>query len=137
MDVFDKIIAGEIPAHIVYEDENVLAFLDTGQITKGHTLLIPKKNVENIFEYDQDLAEKVLGKLPQIARAVKASDSTITGINIISNNGPDANQEVLHSHWHIIPRRPNDGLRVTNEDHREEYTSDQLEEIANQIKKNL
>ncbi|GEL83468.1 hypothetical protein LME02_14970 [Leuconostoc mesenteroides subsp. dextranicum] len=63
MDIFDKIITGEIPSYKVYEDEDVLAFLDISQVTPGHTLVVPKKNVDNIFDYDDDTAKKVLLKL--------------------------------------------------------------------------
>ncbi len=67
--IFDKIINKEIPAHIVYEDDVVLAFLDISQVTPGHTLVVPKKHVANIFEYDEDLAGAVFARIPKIARA--------------------------------------------------------------------
>ena len=54
--IFDKIISKEIPAHIVYEDEVVIAFLDLGQVTLGHTLVVPKKHVKDIFEYDEEIS---------------------------------------------------------------------------------
>ncbi|NLB99571.1 MAG: HIT domain-containing protein, partial [Lactobacillales bacterium] len=68
--IFCKIINHEIPNYTVYEDEDVLAYLDISQVTKGHTLVIPKKHVADIFEYDEELATKVFAKVPQIARAV-------------------------------------------------------------------
>lgn len=110
MDIFDKIIAGEIPSYTVYEDEDVLAFLDISQVTPGHTLLVPKDDVADIFDYTDDIAKKVLLKLPVVAAAVKASNPDITGINIQSNNGVSAGQTVRHSHWHIIPRFDDDNL---------------------------
>lgn len=110
MDIFDKIIAGEIPSYTVYEDEDVLAFLDISQVTPGHTLLVPKADVADIFDYTDDIAKKVLLKLPVVAAAVKASNPDITGINIQSNNGVSAGQTVRHSHWHIIPRFDDDNL---------------------------
>ena len=110
MDIFDKIIAGEIPSYKVYEDEDVLAFLDISQVTPGHTLLVPKADVADIFDYTDDIAKKVLLKLPVVAAAVKASNPDITGINIQSNNGVSAGQTVRHSHWHIIPRFDDDNL---------------------------
>ena len=85
-DVFDKIINGEIPSYKVYEDDDVLAFLDLTQATPGHTLVVPKKHVADIYEYDEELAARVLGVLPKIARAIKASDDRIIGLNIINNN---------------------------------------------------
>ena len=102
--IFDKIINKEIPAHIVYEDDVVLAFLDISQVTPGHTLVVPKKHVANIFEYDEDLASAVFARIPKIARAVQASNPDIKGLNILSNNGELAYQSVFHSHIHLIPR---------------------------------
>ena len=94
--IFDK--------HIVYEDDVVLAFLDISQVTPGHTLVVPKKHVANIFEYDEDLASAVFARIPKIARAVQASNPDIKGLNILSNNGELAYQSVFHSHIHLIPR---------------------------------
>ncbi|CAK1227415.1 MULTISPECIES: HIT family protein [Fructobacillus] len=139
-DIFDKIIAGEIPSYKVYEDDDLLAFLDISQVTPGHTLLIPKKHVDDIFAYDDDIAQKVLLKLPVLARAIKTADKTITGINISSNNGPSAGQTVIHSHWHLIPRRDgdclNDALAPTI-DNSDQYDESRYEEIAQNIKKEL
>lgn len=111
-DIFDMIIAGEIPAYKVYEDEDVLAFLDLSQATPGHTLLVPKADVPDIFAYDDDLAQRVLTKIPKVARAIKASDDKIIGMNILMNNGEAAGQSVFHSHIHLIPRYKDDGLNL-------------------------
>ncbi|GAP00505.1 HIT family protein [Fructobacillus ficulneus] len=139
-DIFDKIIAGEIPAYKVYEDDDLLAFLDISQVTPGHTLLVPKKHVDDIFAYDDETAQKVLLKLPSLARAIRASDPTITGINISSNNGPSAGQTVIHSHWHLIPRRDDDGLNAAlapTIDNSDSYTEDQYEDLAQKIQQEL
>ena len=64
MDIFDQIIAGDIPSYKVYEDDDVLAFLDISQVTPGHTLVVPKKHVDDIFDYDAAVSEAVLLKLP-------------------------------------------------------------------------
>ncbi|USS91985.1 HIT family protein [Fructobacillus americanaquae] len=139
-DIFDKIIAGEIPSYKVYEDDDLLAFLDISQVTPGHTLLIPKKHVDDIFAYDDVIAQKVLLKLPALARAIKAADKTITGINISSNNGPSAGQTVIHSHWHLIPRRDGDGLNdalAPTIDNSDQYDENRYEELAQNIKKEL
>ena len=102
---FCKIISGEIPSTTVYEDEDVKAFLDISQATPGHTLLVPKKHVQDIFEYDDELAQKVLTKIPMIARAVRNFDPAIQGLNIVNNNGEVAYQSVFHSHIHFIDRK--------------------------------
>ncbi|MDI6666297.1 HIT family protein [Leuconostoc falkenbergense] len=136
MDIFDKIIAGEIPSYKVYEDEDVLAFLDISQVTPGHTLLVPKADVADIFDYTDDIAKKVLLKLPVVAAAVKASNPDITGINIQSNNGVSAGQTVRHSHWHIIPRFDNDNLNsklAPTIDNSSEFSPERYQKIADSI----
>ncbi|ORI77130.1 diadenosine tetraphosphate hydrolase [Leuconostoc mesenteroides subsp. cremoris] len=136
MDIFDKIIAGEIPSYKVYEDEDILAFLDISQVTPGHTLVVPKKDVDNIFDYDDDTAKKVLLKLPVIARAIKASDDKITGLNVQSNNGASAGQTVIHSHWHLIPRYDDDNLNsvlAPTIDNTAHFSAEQYQAIADSI----
>ncbi len=136
LDIFDKIIKGKIPCYKIYEDEYVLAFLDLSQETPGHTLILPKKHIKNIFDYDQDLASKVLPKIPIIARAIKKSNPHIIGLNILCNNGAAAGQSVPHSHWHIIPRYKDDGLTLGQEkDNSAKYNKEKYESIAKSIKK--
>jgi len=136
MTIFGKIIAGEIPCYKVYEDDDVLAFLDISQVTAGHTLVVPKKHVDDIFGYDETTAQKVLLKLPMIARAIKNSNPKISGINIQSNNGPSAGQTVIYSHWHLIPRYDDDGLTSTlapTIDHSADFSAEKYQAIANAI----
>ncbi|CCJ67227.1 MULTISPECIES: HIT family protein [Leuconostoc] len=136
MDIFDKIIAGEIPSYKVYEDEDVLAFLDISQVTPGHTLLVPKADVADIFDYTDDIAKKVLLKLPVVAAAIKASNPDITGINIQSNNGVSAGQTVRHSHWHIIPRFDDDNLNsklAPTIDNSSAFSPERYQKIADSI----
>lgn len=102
--IFCKIIHGEIPSYKVYEDEVVYAFLDISQTTKGHTLLVPKTHVSDIFAYDEALAGQVLARLPKVAKALEAAFDQMGGLNIINNNRSLAYQTVFHSHWHLIPR---------------------------------
>jgi histidine triad (HIT) family protein len=110
--IFSKIIRGEIPCHKVYEDERVLAFLDIGPLSRGHTLVIPKEPAVTLDELSDDSAAAIGRVLPRLCRAVKA----VTGCsayNVLENNGPLAHQAVYHVHFHIIPK-PNDaeGLGV-------------------------
>ncbi|MGO3467999.1 MAG: HIT family protein [Weissella hellenica] len=138
-DIFDKIIDGSIPSYKVYEDDNVLAFLDLTQATPGHTLVVPKKHVADIFEYDDELAAQVLGVLPKIAQAIKASDKHIVGLNIINNNGEYAGQSVFHSHFHLLPRYEDDGFYIPVLDHTDDMTEQiyqaRAQKIADQFKK--
>jgi len=136
-DVFDKIIAGEIPSYKVYEDDDVLAFLDISQITPGHTLVVPKADIQDIYAYDEAAAAKVLSKLPLIARAIKASNPAIIGLNIVSNNEAGAGQIVPHSHFHLIPRYKDDGFKITEFNNADQYDSDKYQAIATSIKKHL
>lgn len=136
-DIFDQIIDGEIPAYKIYEDDAVLAFLDISQITPGHTLLIPKKHLQDIFEYDEDTAAQVLSKLPVIARAVRNSNPDIIGVNIFSNNGEGAGQVVPHSHFHIVPRYAGDNFSITEFSNAAQYSDEQYQKIANSITSHL
>ncbi|KRM56587.1 HIT family protein [Lacticaseibacillus sharpeae] len=136
--IFCKIIAGEIPSTKIYEDDEVLAFLDLSQATPGHTLLVPKQHVQDIFAYDTDLASRVFARLPKIARAIKASDPAITGMNIINNNGAIAYQSVFHSHIHLIPRyKEADDFSIHFGDHSDQSTPAGLEAVAAKIRTHL
>jgi len=101
--VFTKIIKGQIPAHRIYEDEQVLAILDIGPLARGHTLVIPKEAVERLDQLSEESAAAVGRVLPRICRAVVA----VTGVkdyNVLENNGRAAHQAVPHVHFHIIPK---------------------------------
>lgn len=132
--IFDKIIQKEIPAHIVYEDDVIIAFLDISQVTKGHTLIVPKQHVQNIYEYDENLATAVFSRVPKIARALKNSDPHIQGLNILVNNEEAAGQTVFHSHIHLIPRyHAQDRFDVKWETHYNEATPEELVQLAQSI----
>ena len=136
--IFCKIIKGEIPSTKVYEDDDILAFLDISQTTPGHTLVVPKKHVKDIFAYDEKLAAKVFSKLPMLARAIKESDPAIKGIKILNNNGEVAYQSVFHSHIHLLPRySENDTFSISFTDNGDNYTPEKLNEIAARISKHI
>ena len=136
--IFCKIINNEIPSRKVYEDEEVVAFLDLTQVTPGHTLVVPKTHVRDIFEYDEELAASVFSRIPKIARAVEQSNPAITGMNIMSNNGSVAYQSVFHSHIHLLPRyTARDDFSIMFGDHSEKYTAAELDAIAASIKENM
>ena len=103
--IFLKIIAGEIPCHKVYEDDQVFAFLDIGPLSSGHTLLIPKEPAETLDQLSDESAAALGRVLPRLSRAVlKATEAT--AFNVLQNNGASAHQAVMHVHFHIIPRFP-------------------------------
>lgn len=131
--IFCKIINGDIPSAKVYEDENVLAFLDISQVTKGHTLVIPKEHKENVFELTDEIAAKVFSAVPKVANAIKAAYDPI-GLNVLQNNGEAAGQSVFHFHMHLIPRYgKGDGFGAVWKTHQEEYTSNDYKKIAAEI----
>lgn len=102
-DVFCKIIDGEIPSAKVYEDDDVLAILDISQVTKGHTLVMPKKHYDNYLSCPKEIMHKVFDVAQRIGQA-EMRVLGAKGINIITNVGEPAGQTVPHFHVHVIPR---------------------------------
>ena len=109
--VFDKIMAGEIPCHKVYEDDHVFSFLDIGPLSRGHTLLIPKERKAFLHELSPESAAAIGRVLPKLCRAVLAA-SGATAYNVLQNNGSEAHQVVMHVHFHIIPKIGDAGLGI-------------------------
>jgi histidine triad (HIT) family protein len=131
--IFCKIINGDIPAAKVYEDEHVLAFLDISQVTKGHTLVIPKVHTKDIFELTSDTASHVFRVVPKIANAIKQQLAPV-GLNLLNNNGEQAGQTVFHYHVHLIPRYgKGDGFGAVWKSHASDYTFADLQTIAETI----
>lgn len=132
--LFCKIINGEIPSTKVYEDDYCYAFMDIMPLSKGHTLLIPKTHVANIFEMTEDIAKNLYAAAPKVANAIKAAFNP-EGMNTLNNNGAAAGQTVFHYHLHFIPRYDDEGLQMTWET--KQYSSEELNELANIIKEQL
>lgn len=109
--IFDKILAGDIPCHRIYEDEHVLAFLDISPLSLGHTLVIPKERGAYLHELSDEASAAIGRVLPRLCRAVMHA-SGATAYNILQNNGASAHQAVFHVHFHIIPRLADSGLGV-------------------------
>lgn len=103
--IFSRIIRGEIPCHRVYEDAQVIAFLDVNPIARGHTLVVPKEPAATMAELSDEAAAALGRVLPRICRAVTRATGT-TAYNLLQNNGPEAMQSVFHVHVHVIPRVP-------------------------------
>ena len=110
--IFDRILDGEIPCHRVYEDDHVLAFLDIGPLSDGHTLVIPKERVARLHELSDDAAAAVGRVLPRLCRAVMHATGA-TAYNVLQNNGSAAHQAVHHVHFHIIPKFEGSGLEIS------------------------
>ncbi len=109
--IFGKIIRGEIPCHRVYEDDQVLAFLDVNPLSPGHTLVIPKEAAPTLDKLSDESAAALGRVLPRIARAVMAATGA-SDYNVLQNNGAAAHQAVFHVHFHIIPKLEGKGLGV-------------------------
>ena len=100
--IFGKIIRGEIPAHKVYEDADVLVMMDIFPQSKGHTLVIPKAASRNLFDADPAVLANAIGHVQRVAHAVQAALHP-DGIRIAQFNEAPAGQSVFHLHFHVIP----------------------------------
>ncbi|WP_085992788.1 HIT family protein [Oceanobacillus senegalensis] len=135
--IFCKIINGDLPSAKVYEDDYVYAFLDISQVTKGHTLVIPKTHTKNIFETPAEVSKELFERIPKVANAIKEAYNPL-GMNLLNNNGADAEQSVFHLHIHLIPRYgEGDGYSPNWTTHTDDYTPDKLQEIAAEINQNI
>ncbi len=109
--IFCKIVQGEIPAAKVYEDDEVLAFLDINPILAGHTLVIPKVHCETLADAAPSVLEACMRAVKKVGCAVMDAMAA-EGLNVLQNNFEVAGQEIDHLHFHLIPRFRNDGFRV-------------------------
>jgi histidine triad (HIT) family protein len=135
--IFCKIVNGEIPAAKVFENEHVLAFLDITQVTKGHTLVIPKVHKENLFELTPEIASNLFEVVPAIANALKREYDPI-GLNTLNNNGEQAGQSVFHYHMHLLPRYgKGDGFGAVWKSNQNDYSFELLQEMAANINKQV
>lgn len=133
-DVFCKIVDGEIPCYKLYEDEDVLAFLDISQVTKGHALVISKKHYDNFLSTPQEIMHKVMDVAQRIGQ-VDIKMLGAKGVNILSNCYKEAGQTVMHFHVHVIPRyNEGEGFEITMKNNAEGLN---LPALAGAIKDNL
>jgi histidine triad (HIT) family protein len=107
--VFCKIIAKQAPACFVYEDDLVAAFLTNRPVNEGHTLVVPKKHYENIYEMPDDLLGHLIVVVKRISTAVRDATQA-EGIRVVQNNGWAAGQVIFHYHVHVIPMKPHEGF---------------------------
>jgi histidine triad (HIT) family protein len=110
--VFCRIVAKQIPATVVHEDQHTLAFMDIGQVNPGHVLVALKKHAENIFALDEAQAEAVFRSAARVARAIGEAFSP-QGLSVYQANGKAAGQTVFHFHIHLVPRHERDGMELT------------------------
>lgn len=127
--IFCKIIQKEIPSEAVYEDDHFFAFLDSSPINPGHTLVVPKKHVDSLFELEGEYLKKYMAVIQKLAQAQK-SGLGAEGVNIHQNNGAVAGQSVFHIHFHVIPRFEGDGFEHWQG---KPYEEGQAKEIVDRI----
>ena len=130
--VFCKIVDGKIPAAKIYEDSNVISFLDIMPANKGHCLIVPKKHASNLIEMDEEDLIATMKATKKIARALSLSFGN-GSFNVVMNNGKEAGQLVSHAHIHLIPRFQKDRLRIKWSHLK--YEGDEMKEYADKIKK--
>ena len=110
--VFCRIVAKEIPAAIVHEDEHTIAFMDAGQVNPGHVLVAAKGHAENLYELNDAQAGALLRTAARVARAIRAAFDP-AGLSVYQANGKAAWQTVFHYHMHLLPRHEGDGMTLT------------------------
>jgi histidine triad (HIT) family protein len=110
--VFCRIVARQIPATVVHEDEHTLAFMDLGQVNPGHVLVAVKRHAENLYALDDAQAGAVLRAAARVARAIRDAFAP-QGLSVYQANGKTAGQTVFHYHVHLVPRHEGDGMALT------------------------
>ncbi len=109
--LFCRIVAGEIPATRVHEDERTIAFMDINPVTRGHLLVIPRAHSRDLLDIEPaDLAATAQAAQLLAGKAVRALDAD--GVNVVNNCGAAAGQTVFHFHLHVVPRTAGDGFHV-------------------------
>jgi len=132
--VFCRIVAKEIPAAVVFEDEHTIAFMDAGQVNPGHVLVAAKGHAENLYELDDAQAGALLKAAARVARAIRAAFNP-AGLSVYQANGKAAWQTVFHYHMHLLPRHEGDGMALTWP--AKNPPREQLAEYAESIRKKL
>lgn len=132
--IFCKIIAKEIPAEILFENESAIAILDVNPIHYGHALVIPKNHHKDFLEVPEHELPGVMHAVHVVARAIVKSFD-LRGFNFFSNNGTVAGQSVFHFHIHITPRYPDDNIRFVLQLKR--YEGDEMKDVAAKIRASI
>ena len=129
--IFCKIVAGELPAHIVDEDDHTVSFMDLNPWTRGHALVIPREHSRNLWEVDAEQLAHTMRAAQRLAG--RARDRLgAEGVNLINSCEPAAWQTVFHFHVHVIPRYPNDPLRLPTTPR--EADQEELRKVADELR---
>ncbi|WP_317854335.1 HIT family protein [Chakrabartyella piscis] len=109
--IFCKILNGDIPSAVIYEDDEFKAILDRFPANEGHVLILPKNHVADIFAMEPDQAARLFALATKIAKHMKETLG-LDHMNVMQNNGTVAGQTIFHFHLHLIPRFENDGITI-------------------------
>ncbi|MFW9957925.1 MAG: HIT family protein [Candidatus Odinarchaeota archaeon] len=133
--IFCKIVRGEIPSSVVFQDDVCIAFMDVFPITTGHCLLIPKEHFDNMLDVDGDVLAHMSRKLSELTRAVLKATGAEGVINVVAN-GEGAGQEIAHLHFHAIPRSKGDpfGFKFPPGYHESMAPREELERVSKLIR---
>lgn len=128
--IFCKIVNKEIPSFKIYEDDDILAFLDIAPVSAGHTLVITKKHYKNLEDIPKKELSDLIVVVKKIGKSIK-DNLLVEGYNVSENNDPVAGQIIPHIHFHVIPRKKNDGFELWKQG---KYVEGEAESILNKIK---
>ena len=110
--IFCRLVAGDIPAARVYEDELTVAFMDSGQVNPGHVLVATKRHAATLLDITPEEAAAVMQTAQRVAQAVRATFDP-PGLTLLQANGREGDQTVFHFHLHVVPRHADDGIALT------------------------
>ena len=136
--IFCKIVQGDVPSSVIFQDDICMAFMDVFPITAGHCLLIPKKHFANMMDVDHDVLFHMSLKLSELTKAVSKATGADGVLNIVAN-GEGAGQDVPHLHFHVIPRNNTDpfGFKFPPGYHDSMAPRNELDKMSKRIRKSL
>ena len=132
--IFCKIISGELPSYKVFEDEFTFAFLDINPISKGHTLILPKRHAVKLTDLNAVKSEKLMRGLQKVLSGIEGALNP-EGLNIFANQCEIAGQVVPHLHFHIVPRETGDGMEFITP--KATLSEDEFIEVSKKISKTI
>lgn len=132
--VFCRIVAGEEPAHVVYDGDGAMGFLDVNAAAEGHTLVVPRNHHRTLTDMDPAAAGRLFGAVTEVGEAIEAAFDP-EGLSVFQSNGEAAGQDVFHVHVHVMPRWTDDGLGFAPS--RRRLGTDEGDRIAGEIRAEL
>jgi histidine triad (HIT) family protein len=131
--LFCRIIKKELPSVVVHEDNNVIAILDVFPATPGHTLVLPKAHIENIYSMPPETGAQIMNTAIMLAKSMKQQLKP-AGLNLVQSNGASAGQEIFHFHLHVLPRYEHDSVSFKFGHGTAPTGADELEKVAEKIR---